>query len=283
MGKSKDIEALDGSNDKFQAYLKKITIELQQKAESHIKDMNKEIDDYYAQNGWKSEKFIAGKNADFMHTSVWSLDRVTEIVNAISGAVFGGTPPPKGTEVTPTPDIGAALATMANLQLYFASRVVVALTGILEAFGSSTSISFRTQYKSEVLGNGFHLFTVMACDSYDSEGFFEKERIIEYLYAYDLRFSSGEAKSHAKIALVDALTDAINALGKKIKEATKKWMSDLLSDAQYKSVLGTYKEIQDELMDQLRDLSAENKKALRSMVAVPSMMIEDSVTERKAA
>jgi hypothetical protein len=269
MGKSNDIQALEESNAKFQAYLKQITQDLATKSENQVKMLKQEIDDYYTLNNWTSEKFIAGENVDFMHTSDWSLDRVNEIIKAISSAVFGGSPAPKGTDISVTPESGTALAAMANLELYLASRVFVALSGVLEAFGSSTSISFKTQYKSEALGNGFHLFTVMACDSYDSQGFFQKEKILEYLYSYEVRFSSGEANSHARIPLIEALTDSINVLAQKIKDAAKKWQKDTISDEQYVELVKKYKDLQDSLLEQLKDISDKNKLALRSIVAVP--------------
>lgn len=274
MGKSKDIKSLEESNTTFQNYLKQITKDLLQKSDVQVKKLKTEIDDYYKHNQWTSEKFVAGENVDFMHTSVWSLDRLTEIVNAISSSVFGGTPQPDGTKITPTPDIGVALSAMAGLQLYFASRVIMALTGVVEAFGSSTAISYKTQYKSEVLGNGFHLFTVMACDSYDSQGFFQNEKIIEYLYAYEVRFSSGEAKSHAKIALIDAITNQINLLAKKMTDAAVKWVNGDLSDEQYLSILDAYQTIQDRFTGQLKDVTDDNKQTLQSMVAVPLMALE---------
>ena len=274
MGKSKDIQSLEESNAQFQAYLKKITDDLRTKSDVQVKKLSKEIDDYYKQNKWTSEKFIAGENIDFMHTAVWSLDRLTEIVDAISSSVFGGTPAPGSTKIETQPEISTALSAMANLQLYLASRVFVALTGVLEAFGSSTSISYKTQYKSEALGNGFHLFTVMACDAYDSQGFFENEKIIEYLYAYEVRFSSGEAKSHAKIALIDAITSSINGLAKKITDAATKWVNADLSDEQYIALLDTYQNIQGKLTEQLKNTTDDNKQALQSMVAVPLIALE---------
>lgn len=77
-----------------------------------------------------------------MHTAEWSLNRLTEVVNAIASSIYDGTPSPAGTDIVPPEgtDIGAALTAMASLLFYLASRVVV-LSVVLEAFGSSTSIS----------------------------------------------------------------------------------------------------------------------------------------------
>jgi hypothetical protein len=273
MGKAPEIANLEQQNAKFQAYLKQITADLQKRAEPQLEKLDQEINDFYKHNGWKSEKFIAGENVDFMHTSSWSLDKVKEVVDAIATSVFGGTPTPGGTEVIKTPEIGEALAAMENLELYLASRVVVALSGVLEVFGNSTTMTFKTQYKSEALGNGFHLFTVMACDTFDAEGFNDVEKIVEYLYSYEVRFSADEAQSHARIALIDALTDAIEALGKKIKQASTKWVNDEITDEQYAGYLATYKNLQDTLTEQLKDL-AGNKAALTRMVAVPSLLAD---------
>jgi hypothetical protein len=258
----------------FQDYLAKIQADLQKRSADQIDKMNKEIEDFYRQNGWESQKFVAGQNVDFMHTASWSLDRLTEVINTIASAIFGGTPAPDGITIAKPEEISAAIAGMEKLEQYFASRVLVALTGVLDAFGKSTSVTFKTQYKSEALGNGFHLFTTMACDSYDDNKFFNKEKILEYLYAYEVRFSAGEAKSHAKIPLINALSDAIAALGKKITAATTKWTDGSFTDEQYLSSINTYSTVQTVLMGQLSDLTEENKKALRLMVAVPPIILD---------
>ncbi|MBT9333129.1 hypothetical protein [Paracidobacterium acidisoli] len=273
MGKSKDIDKLQKENEKFQAYLEEITKKLQEKAKPQFDKLSEEIENFYEHNGWTSEKFIGGENIDFMHSSVWSLEKLKEVINIVAGAIFGGTSKPEGIDIDITPDIGKALAAMENLELYLASRVLVVLSGVLEAFGNSNSITFKTQYKQEALGNGFHMFTVMACDAYDSQGFLQKEKILEYIYAYEIRFSTQEAESHAKIALIDALTDAINACAAKIKAASKSWVEEKIGDAQYASLIDTYKTISETLTEQLKDLQKQGREVLTRTYGLPALSV----------
>lgn len=116
----------------------------------------------------------------------------------------------------------------------------------------------------------------MACDSYDSQGFFQNEKILEHLYAYEVRFSSGEANRHARIDLIDALTNSINVLAQKqkIKQAADKRLNGDLSDDQYSELISKYQTISDKLNDRLKDITGDNKQALRSMIAVPPMTLD---------
>jgi hypothetical protein len=272
MGKSKSIQELDQTNVEYRNYLKTITDELAASARSQTDQLTKYINDFYEENDWKSVRFIAGKNVDFMHTSDWSLDRMTDVIKTVASSLFGGTGKLEDVDIdTSSMEVSAALAAMANLEVYLVLQVFKALAGVIESFGSSTSVSYKESYKSEPLGGGFHLFAVMACNSYKADQFPNKETILEYLYVYEIRFSTGEAAKSGQMTVVQALLNQLDAINEKIDKLLKQWKDDKITERQYKKFLSGYTALQDAVTKRLNDLSKDEGFTL---VSIPPVVPE---------
>ena len=88
MGHSRSVHDLQKQEDNFRAYLNKLQAELESRSDKYLEAMEKNINDFYKLNGFSSERFIYGKNADFMQKSEWSLKNVKHIIDSIAKAIF---------------------------------------------------------------------------------------------------------------------------------------------------------------------------------------------------
>lgn len=248
MGKSTSIKQLEQQEDEYRAYLQKIETELATSADKYDTTMQKDINDYYKDNNWTAQNFISGKNTDFMQQADWSMKNVKTIIDAVSSAVFGNTKAPEGVTIEKAEEVGKAVAEMANWELYVAGKIFEVLSGIVESFGSASSVSFNSSYKSEKLGNGMHLFATVVCDSYKSTSFFENKEIYEYLYIYQVKYSAQEAEQDADLILTKLYEDAIQTFSDKVEDLLKKLETDEITGEQYSS----QSEIFNHLIDQYK-------------------------------
>ena len=235
MGHSQSIKEMENKEDEYRAYIDKIESELEAKAQKYSADMQGQIDAYYKDNNYDKTDFISGRNSDFMQASEWSMENVKKIIGAISKAVFGGgSAVPDGTTVNKV-DMGKSIAELSDLEAYVAGKCFEVLGGIVESFGSSSSVSFNSSYKSQPLGNGMHLFATVVCDSYKSHSFFENQEIYQYLYIYEVKYSVGEAQSQAKEELTKLYEDQIATFSNKIENLLAQLEDDKITPEQYES------------------------------------------------
>lgn len=243
MGHSPSIKEMENKEDEYRAYINKIEAELEGKAQKYGNDMQEKITAYYKDNNYDKTDFISGRNSDFMQATEWSLANVKKIIEAISKAVFGGgAAVPDGTTVKKV-DLGKSIAELTDLEAYVAGKCFEVLGGIVESFGSSSTVSFNSSYKSQPLGNGMHLFATVVCDSYKSQSFFENQEIYQYLYIYEVKYSVGEAQSQAKEELTQLYEDQITTFTAKVENLLAQLQDDKITPEQYESNEAIYNEL----------------------------------------
>jgi hypothetical protein len=259
MGRSPSIAEMEQKEDTYRAYLDKLQAQLSTKSQAATTAMDAQLAKFYETNGWDNAAFLKGANYDFLQQSEWSLTNVKKIIDAISKAVFGGggADLPKGVTVEKTQAVSAALAGMENMELYIASKVFDVLSGIIESFGSSTSVSFNSGYKDEPIGNGFHLFATVSSDSYQSHDFFNNNSIYEYMYSYEIRFSNKEAKQQASVTLTKLYEDQIQTFTDKVEGLLTQLEAGKLSPEQYQSQELIYNTLIEAARDKLNQLGAQ--------------------------
>jgi hypothetical protein len=234
---------MENKEDEYRAYINKIEAELEGKAQKYGNDMQEKITAYYKDNNYDKTDFISGRNSDFMQATEWSLANVKKIIEAISKAVFGGgAAVPDGTTVKKV-DLGKSIAELTDLEAYVAGKCFEVLGGIVESFGSSSTVSFNSSYKSQPLGNGMHLFATVVCDSYKSQSFFENQEIYQYLYIYEVKYSVGEAQSQAKEELTQLYEDQITTFTAKVENLLAQLQDDKITPEQYESNEAIYNEL----------------------------------------
>ncbi len=256
VGRSPSIQDLENQEDAYRAYLKKLEQELSTRAQSSQADLDARVKAYYATNKYDSVDFISGKNSDFMQKADWSLANVKTIIDAISDAIFGGGSPPSGVGIKKTAQTDAAIAEMADLEVYVAAKCFEVLSGIIESFGSASSVSFSENYKNEPLGNGLHLFAKVVCDSYKSTDFFNNEEIYEYLYIYYVKYSVEEAKTQAKIEVTKLYENQIATFVKKVDDLLSQLTDGTITPEQYQSSADMFQKLIDASRQKLDELKA---------------------------
>lgn len=255
MGKSQSIKQMESKEDEYRDYLSKIQEQLNQRASLAEKDMDSRVDDFYKHNNYEMIDFISGKNSDFMQSSEWSLVNVKKIIDAISKAVFGASGSvPEGTEVTNKDKITSSIAEAENLQVYIAGKCFDVLSGIIESFGSASSVSYNSSYKEVALGNGLHLFAMVVADSYKSESFFDNQEIYQYLYIYKVFYSADEAKTEAKMEITGMYEDQIATFKNKVENLLQQLNDDKITPAQYESTYEIYQKMIDDSVAKLNQL-----------------------------
>lgn len=241
MGHSPSIQEMESKEDEYRAYINKIEAELEGKAKKYGDDMDAKIKAFYTDNNYDKTDFISGRNSDFMQAAEWSLSNVKKIIDAISKAVFGEGKLPDGVQVNK--DAGKSLAEESDLEVYVAGKCFEVLSGIIESFGSASSVSFNSSYKSEPLGNGMRLFVTVVCDSYKSTSFFDNEEIYQYLYIYEVKYSVGEAQTQEKMTLTKLYEDQIVTFTDKVEQLLEKLENDQITPEQYNDLQETYNKL----------------------------------------
>ncbi|GAB2677995.1 hypothetical protein GCM10027194_07730 [Thalassiella azotivora] len=193
-----------------------------------------------------AKQFTSGSKTDFMHQKEFSLDTMKNVVDALSKAVFSGAPAPAGTGVNEdavadaTKALGSEVGAMANLELYVAGKVFDVLSSIILSFGSSASISYTSDTKSESLGFGMQVFTSVAASSYESHSFFDNEYINQYLYLYDVRFSVKQAQTEATLGLVQLYQNDLVNFEKRENELADQLGAGTIDGATFESTVAIY-------------------------------------------
>ncbi|NNG74607.1 hypothetical protein HLI18_33175 [Rhizobium laguerreae] len=198
MGHSPSIAELGAKQTAFNDYLETIESQLDQKAAGIEMALQNLINNTYKTDGWHHQVYIKGKKTEFIRSSDWSLDNVKKIIGAVGKAMFGNSKDmPNGINMeAETEKMGAAIKGMANLELYITSKVFDVLSGVIESFGSSSSLTYNTGLKTVPLGNGFRLFAADSADSFKSTEFFNSDSKASTLTL--LRCISPSRKLHSR-------------------------------------------------------------------------------------
>jgi hypothetical protein len=245
MGRSRSIAELAAKQASFNEHLKKLESQLSQKAAGNDKALQDLITDTYKSGGWNHQLYLKGRKTEFMMSSDWSLDNIKRTIDAIGKAVFGNSKDlPNGINMeAETEKMGAAIKGMANLQIYMTSKVFDVLSGAIQSFGSSSSLTYNTQLITEPLGNGFRLFVAILADSSKSTGFFNSDSMSEYAFVFEVHFSVQEASQQALITITKLYEDQITAFVQKSEDLLSQLENDRLDPVQYQSLADVYQKM----------------------------------------
>ncbi|MBS0370824.1 MAG: hypothetical protein JSS57_16690 [Proteobacteria bacterium] len=267
MGHSASIAELAQKEDEYRDYLQKLKTNLEAQSKQAVTDMQTKINDFYNSNKYNKTAFIGGQNADFMQRSEWSMQNVKNIIDAIAKAVFGDSKAPEGVTIDKAEAIGAAISAMEHMEVYIAGKCFEVLSGVVESFGSSSSLSYQSHYDHKPLGYGLHLFTTVVADSYTSESFFKNTEIYEYLYIYEVNYSLEEAEAEAKIEKTKLYSDQIATFVKKGEDLLNKLSVDEITPEQYETLNAAYEKLIDASTKKLAELRDQKVQAVRALKA----------------
>jgi hypothetical protein len=270
MGKSQSITDLAKKNEKFQEYIEKLKTQLDENSDKEKKKMDAEIEKYYKDNKFNKIEHIAGVNSDFMQKSEWSLENVKKIIETITQSMFGNATPPAGVKVNEDVSISAAIKKLTDFDTYILTKSFQVITGIVSSLGDSNTIKYKYQFKHESLGNGFHLFATVVCDSYEGYSFLKTEEIHEYLYIYRVCFSEDEASKEGKMMTIKTYQDEIATFNDLIEFNLQELKKKNINLTQYKEIRTSYLEMIDQSQKKLDELRIKNirQKELKSSVFI---------------
>lgn len=208
MGVAPTIDEQAKKNAAFQEYIDKQTDAMNKSATAAQADMKAAMDQFYADGKWDDVQPLLGGSYQQLETaSTWSLDHVSQMISAVRGAIFGGSPAPAandpksalkplgtGTTVaTPSPSAITAISQMADMDLLIASAAFDAIQGILTAFTSSTNTKIVRNFDKKPLAPGLMLFVTVMENQYSRSDFFTDETIVQNFYIFDARISVKQA------------------------------------------------------------------------------------------
>jgi hypothetical protein len=235
MGHSPTIEQQGQKDAAFQKYVDEQTTALNKKSGEAETTMTARMDKFYKQGGWEDAKPLTQGSYQHLTTaSEWSLTHVSDMIDAIRGAIFGGAAAPsatdpnskltqigKGTVTDTAPPALTAMAAMAGIDLLIASAAFDAIQGILTTFTSKTSTEIVSNYTQKDLVPGLSLFVTVMEDMYHRSDFFSGETIIQNFYIFDAKFSVSRGADIAKFHMLETLINqqvAIESQANKMSE-----------------------------------------------------------------
>jgi|GEM_PF-7077775 hypothetical protein len=235
MGHSPTIEQQGQKDAAFQKYVDEQTTALNKKSGEAETTMTARMDKFYKQGGWEDAKPLTQGSYQHLTTaSEWSLTHVSDMIDAIRGAIFGGAAAPsatdpnskltqigKGTVTDTAPPALTAMAAMAGIDLLIASAAFDAIQGILTTFTSKTSTEIVSNYTQKDLVPGLSLFVTVMEDMYHRSDFFTGETIIQNFYIFDAKFSVSRGADIAKFHMLETLINqqvAIESQANKMSE-----------------------------------------------------------------
>jgi hypothetical protein len=235
MGHSPTIEQQGQKDAAFQKYVDDQTTALNKKSGEAETTMKTHMDAFYKQGGWDDAKPLTqGSYQHLTTTSEWSLTHVSDMIDAIRGAIFSGAAAPSATDpnskltqigkgtITETPPPAlTAMAAMAGMDLLIASAAFDAIQGILTTFTSKTNTEIVSDYTQKDLVPGLSLFVTVMENMYHRSDFFTGETIIQNFYIFDAKFSISRGADIAKFHMLETLINqqvAIESQANKMSE-----------------------------------------------------------------
>jgi hypothetical protein len=252
-GKGNQVNVANNNTQKeanFNQYLKQLEDELKSKATSAKTDLQKTIDQFYADNHYDDAKdLIRGESYDFVQQSEFSLANLKSAIDAITKAVFAGTETPPGVTInrdvveTVTKAIGLTSTPVANLELHVSAKAFDLLSEAILSFGQTTALSLTTATESEPLGYGLQLFVVVAADSFRSESSLNDGEINGYLYYYVVKFSEKQAQAEIYQALIERYQKQITTCTDKLNQLLNQLEQGTLTPEAYQSQSDAYQKL----------------------------------------
>jgi len=219
MGAAPTLSQQAAKDKEFQKYIDERNAELDKTVTAARTAMDGEMRTFYAAGGWNDAKPLASGAYQHLATaSTWSLEHVTNMIDAVRGAVFGGPPPPAPNSNVPAPKGQSEnkvepidqktknlMSLMAGTELVIANAAFQVITGILSQFKSSMETGLVKNVQQKDLTPGMSLFICVMENKYHRKDFFNDELIIQDFYIYACSFSVTRAADIANFDRIGGL------------------------------------------------------------------------------
>jgi len=297
VGVAPTIDDLAKKNAAFQKYIDDQSKAMNTASTTAKADMDQLIKQFYQQGNWDDAKpFISGSYQHLTTAESWSLDNVSKMIDAIRGAVFGGsaTPPAQnpanvptkvGDGTTPPPkDLPTteAMKAMAGMDLLIASAAFDIIQGILTTFTVSTSASIVHNVSQKELVPGLSLFVTVMENQYQSNDFFSNQVIIQNFYLFDARLSVKRAADIAKFNQVQSLITQQTSFETAVDKLSTIIAGLDVNDPHYLDNLQVKQNILETLNKRIEDLAAKIKAMRDAKNAAAAALVQRALERARA-
>ncbi len=273
MGQSKSIADLKTQGDEAKKFLSGLADDAQKEADFGKGELDKLKTQKYGANPDDSVSMFYSNRADSTVMSEWSLDNVKKIVDATSAALFGK--PPAVSTDAPAIAIPAGVAGMANLELYIASQALSLISGILDAFTSTSAGKTLRKGDYRDIAPGITLFTWVSEMTYESSQFFTNDFVSQNVYVFEAKFSAKEALAYSKTLDAGLYEDQKAAFRTRMEAIVKKIADPTTADDAVVKLMATSDAFQaflDAITVKIAALDAAHKNAIAADVAKVRML-----------
>jgi len=210
MGKSKSVQQMYKESEEFRKHIENVETRLKEQLGDDQARLITTAENFYhnSERSWSNSLYLLGAQSDFETVSSWSLENVANIISKISDAVIGTvvgeeTELPAGTDVSPdVNEITKKGDLTKDTRLLIASNCFNLLQGIVNSFGSVSTIQEKYAESSIPIGQGLRIFAMVACNVSRESSFFRKEILSSYRFAYRVYYSLDEFREQAERTLV---------------------------------------------------------------------------------
>lgn len=265
MGQSKSIGDLDKQGQEAKNFLNNLNADATKEYEFGKGELEKlKVQKYGASQGDAVSMFYSFR-ADSMVMSEWSLANVKKIVDATSSALFGKKDP-----AAPAVEAPPGVASMANLELYIASQALNLISGILDAFTSTSGGKTNRNGGYKDVAPGVTLFVWISEMTYESHQFFTNDFVAQNVYVFEAKFSAKEALTYSKTLDAGLYESQKAALRTRMEAISKKIADPAVTDDQVVKLMATsdiFQKSLDSITAKIAELDAAHKNAMLANIA----------------
>jgi hypothetical protein len=210
MGKSKSVENQIQEERVNQQFIDEIQTSLRSQSDVLDAQIQRRVQDFYRGNGrtWSFVPYLSGGQFSFELEDTWNFDNLQKIIDAIGSGMTallpGGTPVlPEGTKPeSDAGEINRQAGINENLRVMVVANCTNLFTGILNSFGTISSVQVNQGDQSLPLGQGLRIFSGVGLNSRKDERFFRNKVTIGYYYLYYVYYSIDEFAQQVEQTLV---------------------------------------------------------------------------------
>lgn len=221
MGKSKSIAQQAKANQEFQQYIADMSSNMDDR-QSALHDELESMQEEHYKNFSDKALLIEGKYSHLTTTSEWSLQSVSDIIDACSKAIFGSKAP-EGSEKSDSEgeEVSESIKAIKDREMLIANAAFDVVQSVVGSFSSSTSTSVEKQVDGKPIAPGMTLFVGVENNSFSSKNFLTEEKIIQTIFVFQVYYSIQEGKEQSTLSDLQMYEDQKQGYRDKIEELVK--------------------------------------------------------------
>lgn len=220
MGKSKSISEQEKSSQEFQQYVEKMNENMDNRQAALGTVLDGMQEEHYKPFSDKA-LLIEGKYSHLTTVSQWSLQSVSDIIDACAKAIFGSKAPVGSKKEEMGEESAASIQAIKERESYIANAAFDVVQSIVGSFQNSTSTSVERKLDGKPIAPGMTLFIGVENNAFSSQKFFSKEKIVQTIFVFKVYYSLQEGKTQSALSDLQVYEDQKQVFRKKIEILAK--------------------------------------------------------------